>query len=256
MGDLTDANLLPKKEALPGSYALTVDEVCRIVRSGDIVLFSGKSLTSWFVTVFCASQWSHIGIVYREGDGDPLLFESIKSDDDGSPNIDVRTGKHRVGVRLVNLRLLLESFDGYAVAVRTLITPVSMNAFRAMDEHMTRVIAECIQRFGYMPYEHRWINFFLARYDFVRLDCEVPDALFCSELVARCYKEAGLFTHSRSSLQYLPDDFSQVGEVHFTYPLERPIVAVGMDSRQVVRLSEELFVELPAAKKKKKLKRV
>lgn len=251
MGDLSEANLLPKKEALPGSCSLTVDEVCRIVRSGDIVLFSGKSWTSWFVTVFCASQWSHIGIVYREEGKEPLLFESIKSDDDGSPNIDVRTGEHRVGVRLVNLRLLLESFNGYAVAVRTLITPISMNAVRTLDEHMTRCIRECIRRYGYLPYEHRMINFFVARYDFIRLDCEVPDALFCSELVARCYKEAGLFTHSRSSLQYLPDDFSQVGEVHFTYPLDRPIIAVGIDSKQVVRLSEELFVELPIPKKKK-----
>lgn len=251
MDDLSDANLLPKKEAVPGTCSLTVDEVCRIVRSGDIVLFSGASWTSWFVTLFCASQWSHIGIVYRPPNQEPLLFESIKSDDDGSPNIDVRTGKHRVGVRLVDLRLLLNSFTGYAVAVRTLITPISMNAFPALDTHLTRSIAESINRYGKLPYEHRWFNFLVARYDFIRLTCEVPDALFCSELVARCYQEAGLFTHSRSSLQYLPDDFSQVGEVHLSYPLDRPVVAVGVDGRQIVRLSEELFVELPEGKRKK-----
>lgn len=88
MSDLSDANLLPRKEAVPGGCSLTIDEVCRVVRSGDLVLFSGASWTSWFVTLFCASQWSHIGIVYREPDGEPLLFESIKTDDDGSPNID------------------------------------------------------------------------------------------------------------------------------------------------------------------------
>lgn len=251
MSDLSDANLLPRKEAVPGGCSLTIDEVCRVVRSGDLVLFSGASWTSWFVTLFCASQWSHIGIVYREPDGEPLLFESIKTDDDGSPNIDVRTKKHRVGVRLVSLRLLLNSFTGYAVAVRTLLTPISLNAASAMDTHMTYWIGECIRRYGYLPYESRWFNFFVARYDFMRLDFEVPDALFCSELVARCYKEAGLFTHSRSSLQYLPDDFSQVGEIHLSYPLDRPVVAVGVDGRQIVRLSEELFVELPAGKRKK-----
>lgn len=255
MVDLSNANFLPKKDATADDCALHIDEVCEVVRSGDIVLFSGASWTSWFVTIFCASQYSHIGIVYRPPGRAPMLFESIKSDDDSSPNIDVRTGAHRVGVRLVDLRLLLESFTGYAVSVRTLVSPASMNIFDEMSDHMTRSLAASIDRYGKLPYEHRWFNFIVARYDFMRLNIDNPDALFCSELVARCYQEAGLLPPWRSSLQYLPDDFSQVGDVHLTYPLS-PSVILGVDTTDVVRLGRELFVVIPEKRKKIKAKRV
>lgn len=251
MGDLSETNLIPRKEAAPGSCSLTSDEACRIVRSGDIVLFSGKSWTSLAVTLFCASQWSHIGIIYRPPGEEPLLFESIKTDDDGSPNIDVRTKEHRVGVRLVNFRMLLNSFTGHAIAIRTLMTPLSLDVFTVFDQHMTKSIGKCIREYGYLPYEERWLNFFLARYDFIRLDCSKFDSLFCSELVALCYQKAGLFSGSRSSLQYLPDDFSQVGHVRLSYPLDAT-AAIGMISPTII-LSPELFVQLPS---KKKLKRV
>lgn len=252
MVDLSKADFLPKKDATDDDCALYVDEVCDIVRSGDIVLFSGASMTSLFVTTFCASQYSHIGIVYRPPGEEPMLFESIKSDDDGSPNVDVRTGKHRVGVRLVNLRMLLDSFRGHAVAVRTLVSPASMNIADTLSEHMTQVLAQCIEKYGYLPYEHRWFNFVVARYNFIRLSIEHPDALFCSELVARCYQEAGLLPRWRSTVQYLPDDFSQVGDVHLTYPLS-PSVVLGVDTMDVVRLGRELFVEV---KKKRRVRRV
>ncbi|MFY7868346.1 MAG: hypothetical protein ACOVQN_02510 [Exiguobacterium sp.] len=251
MGDLSETKLIPQKEAVPGSCSLTVDEACRIVRSGDIILFSGQSWTSLAVTLFCASQWSHIGIVYRPPGEEPLLFESIKTDDDGSPNIDVRTNQHRVGVRLVNLRMLLNTFIGHAIAIRTLMTPTSLNAFDEFDQHMTRTIFNCIEDYGYLPYEERWINFFLARYDFIRLSCSKFDSLFCSELVALCYQKAGLFSGSRSSLQYLPDDFSQVGHVRLSYPLDAA-AAIGMLTPTII-LSPELFIQLPS---KKQIKQV
>lgn len=256
MDDLSSTHFFPRKDATADDCGLDIDEICNVVRSGDIVLFSGASWTSWFVTMFCASQYSHIGIVYRPPGEQPMLFESIKSDDDGSPNIDVRTGEHRVGVRLVDLRLLLDTFRGYAVAVRTLVSPVSMNITEDLNDHMTRCISASIMRYGRLPYEHRWFNFVVARYDFMRLDIENPDALFCSELVARCYQEAGLLPTWRSSLQYLPDDFSQVGDIHLTYPL-KPSVILGVDTVDVVRLGRELFVALPEKeRKKKKFKKV
>jgi hypothetical protein len=254
MGDLSDTNFLPKKEATPDDCSMTIKEICQIVRSGDIILFSGASWTSWFVTMFCASRYSHIGIVYRAPGQPPQLFESIKSDDDGSPNCDVRTGKHRVGVRLVDLKLLLKSFRGYAIAVRTLTTPATMAISEHMDEHMTKSIARSIERYGYLPYEHRWFNFVVARYNFMRLNVDEPDALFCSELVARCFQEAGLLSPERSSVQYLPDDFSQMGAIHLSYPLS-PSVAVGVDTLNVVQLSRELLVVL-ADEPRKKFKEV
>lgn len=241
---LSETNFLPKKDAPIGDWSLSIDDVCTVVRSGDIVLFSGSSWTSLFVTLFCASQYSHIGVVYRPPGREPMLFESIKSDDDGSPNTDVRSGKPRVGVRLVDLRLLLESFKGHAVSVRTLITPVSLNVVNDLDSHMTRCLKSAIDRYGWLPYEHHWFNFVVARYKFMQLSCDNPDALFCSELVARCFQEAGLLPPSRSSVQFLPDDFSQVGDVRLTFPLA-PSVILGAHNTDIVRLSRELFVELP-----------
>lgn len=253
MNDLSEVNFLPKKAATPDDCAMTIDEVCAFVSSGDIVLFSGASWTSWFVTLFCASQYSHIGIVYRPPGQAPMLFESIKSDDDGSPNVDVRNGEMRVGVRLVDLRLLLTTFRGHAIAVRTLVSPATMNISDELSTHMTNRIHSVIKRYGMLPYEHRWFNFIVARYGFMSISVDEPDALFCSELVARCFQEAGLLPRARSAVQYLPDDFSQVGDVHLTYPLA-PSVILGVDTVNVVRLGRELFVQL--SDKEKKFKEV
>lgn len=249
MEALRRVNFLPKKDAPDSDCSLSIKDACAIVRSGDIVLFSGSSWTSIFVTLFCASQYSHIGIVYRPPGSEPMLFESIKSDDDGSPNMDVRTGKPRVGVRLVDLRLLLESFRGHAIAIRTLITPTSMNVVRDLGDHMTECLSAAIKSYGHLPYEHHWFNFLIARYKFIDLDCAQPDALFCSELVARCLQEAGLLPKSRSSVQYLPDDFSQVGDIRLLFPLA-PSVIMGAHNTDIVRLSRELFVQLPTKQEK------
>jgi len=245
MATLSDPYFLPRKEAVDGSYSLSIDEVCDHVSSGDIILFSGASWTSFFVTMFCASQWSHIGIIYKNGTDPPRVFESIKSDDDGSKNYDVRTGKPRVGVRLVDLRALLTSFTGHAIAIRPLTTPRELNLHEFLAEHMTKSLEWSIKTYGMLPYEHRWLNFIFARFDIIKLHCEVPDALFCSELVARCLQEAGLMDGTHSSLQYLPDDFSQVGSVDLTYPRQFPFVSLSAS----VRLGPELFVELPKRKK-------
>lgn len=201
---------------------ISVDLACTMVSSGDIVLFSGESQTSVAVTVFCGSKWSHVGIVYLPSDdAEPQLFESVKSPD---KNIDLRTGKKASGVRIVSLRYALSSFKGHAVAIRTLSLPRALMQEKRFSKTfyktMRTAMKESIDLYHGKPYEMRIFNFVMARFIFISIYEEMPEALFCSELVALCLKRANVLLCDRSSIQFIPEDFSAEGTVRPSCPPE------------------------------------
>ncbi len=195
---------------------ISIDFACKTAYTGDIVLFSGEAQTSKIVMALTGSQWSHVGIVYiPEGESEPYLFESIKSDDRTSTNIDYFTKRVKVGVRLVNLRHALTTFKGHAVAIRSMCLPLS---FMQNPEYLeryrrttTKIMKECVEMYHGKPYETSIYNFVFARFTCVTINEETRNAFFCSELVATCLMRLGFLEDTRSSIQYLPDDFCEEG---------------------------------------------
>lgn len=230
--------LAASREAPSTDPCITIDDVCNAVDNGDVLLFSGESQLSAIVTLFCGSQWSHVGIVYRASErSDPMLFESVKSDD----NTD-----NPVGVRLLPLRKALMDFRGNAVAMRALCIPTSIvQADKGVEkrwrDHMRESMQRCIEEHRGKKYETRTLNFIFARFTSLSIHYETRERLFCSELVAICYQEAGILYNAPSCIQFIPDDFCEAGSVDLQLPSS---VSFHTINHVPVKLGPQLFIQL------------
>ena len=177
------------------------------LHTGDILLFSGKSGTSTGIKWMTMSNWSHAGIVVREGDQEPLLWESTTLDDIR----DRATGTFRQGVQLVPLAERVANYDGEVIARR-----LQGVIFSRLDLKRFATLRETLKG---RPYEESTVEALKAAYDGPGGHNEENlSSLFCSELVAEAYQSLGLLSEERPSNEYIPTDFSVK---HYNLPLLR-----------------------------------
>lgn len=164
------------------------------LQTGDILLFSGRSLISHLIRVFTRSRWSHIGIVVRDlASGDLFLWEATSS----NTIDDVDYGHIPRGVQLVHLEDKLRSYNGVA-AVR-LLTGVERNG-RIMKRFGW--LFKRLRRAPYRNYLIEYINVGLGR------SRRATRRAFCSQLVAEAYMRMGLLRPEKPSALYTPKDFA------------------------------------------------
>ena len=165
------------------------------LQTGDLVFFSGKSHSSTLVKLSTSSHWSHVAMVYRDGDR-VLLWEAATL-----RNIpDYDSGKVVRGVRLACLSDYLNQYDG-DIAVRHLDVE--------RTDEMLQAFAVFREQVRGRPYEKDLLEKVLAACDF--LWCENVEDLssfFCSELVAETYQRMGLLSEDKPSNEYTPHDFT------------------------------------------------
>jgi hypothetical protein len=171
------------------------------LKTGDIVLFSGKGGISAGIKWATLSRWSHVGMVLVLAEYDFVcLWESTTI-----ANIkDLETGEFRKGVQLVPLSSRVQQYEGQIV-MRSLqgveFSPADVVALMALRKKLAR-----------RPFEENLIELALAAYDGpFGLNSEDLSSLFCSELVAEAYQELGLIKsgkHDKPSNEYTPADFS------------------------------------------------
>lgn len=174
------------------------------LKTGDLLLFSGKGGISAGIKFFTISKWSHVGMVYKfESPLDPkgsiFCWESTTL----SNVEDAETGKLTKGVQRVELSERIEKCfsKGYEISVRPLSNPltdemlIQLNSFRHMVSGR--------------PYEKNIIELLKSAYDgFLGENQEDLSSLFCSELVAEAYQRMGLLKDKPGSNEYTPKDFS------------------------------------------------
>ncbi len=169
------------------------------LKTGDLVLFSGKGHISHGIKWITNSQWSHIGMVLRMEVRDQkmiLLWESTTLS-----NIqDVLDGKEKKGVQLVPLGQRLNTYDGGA-ALRQLNLNITDQQFADLLKFRETVRNK--------PYERDKIELIKSAYDgpFGK-NVEDLSSLFCSELVAEAYQNMKLLDERLPSNEYTPKDFS------------------------------------------------
>jgi hypothetical protein len=173
------------------------------LKTGDIVLFSGKSAISNVIKLFSGGKWSHVGMVLRltEFDDGVFLWESTTLTD--IP--DWETGVPNKGVQLVPLSQRVRNYEG-EVLLRRLSKAVS----KAMFTRLAELRTELSRR----PYERHELELLRAAHDGLFGDSSGEDlsSVFCSELVAEAYQRMGLlleFPEGLPSNEYTPMDFSQ-----------------------------------------------
>ncbi|MBM3824134.1 MAG: hypothetical protein FJ404_14820 [Verrucomicrobia bacterium] len=174
------------------------------LKTGDVILFSGKGGISEGIKFFTVSKWSHVGMVYRFDDpldkkGTVFCWESTTLSD----LADADTGKLTKGVQRVELSERLERCfaRGYEISVRPLSQPLTEDQIRALNDFRHEV--------GGRPYEKKKLQLLKSAYDGLwGGNKEDLSSLFCSELVAEAYQRMGLLSEAIPSNEYTPKDFS------------------------------------------------
>ncbi|MEM7576402.1 MAG: hypothetical protein AAF328_02910 [Planctomycetota bacterium] len=198
------------------------------LKTGDLVLFSGRAPVSRLIQLFTAGPWSHVGMVVRlsEFDDAVMLWESTTL----TTLPDVERGRPIRGVQLVPLSQRLAHYEGSA-AVRHLHRPVTFGQRDAL--------ASLRHRLARRPYERRELELLRSALDLVGTpNREDLSSVFCSELVAEAYQAMGLLAEPPKgppSNEYTPMDFSEARQD-----------ALALQKRQ--RLSPEVTIECAAVR--------
>ncbi len=164
------------------------------MQTGDILLFSGRSLISQLIRIFTRSRWSHIGIVVRDASTDELFLWEATSNNTVE---DVEYGHIPRGVQLVRLEEKLRSYDGVA-AVR-LLTGVERNAV------MMKRFRWLFKRLRRAPYRNYFLEYVKVGFGRNR---KATHYAFCSQLVAEAYVRMRVLRPEKPSAFYTPKHFS------------------------------------------------
>lgn len=164
------------------------------LKTGDIVLFSGRSVSARIVQLVTGSPWSHVGIVVRSDEVPHrlLLWESTRL----SKVNDIRRGCPADGVQLVCLAERLSSYNGVVAFRRLADTP--------SRAHLSK-LSEWIGQWHGKPYRNYVAQFLRGLW--VRGGLAFGRGGFCSELVAEVYRRWHILPSQRPAHHYIPRHF-------------------------------------------------
>ncbi len=171
------------------------------MRTGDLLLFSGRGLISRGIQAITGSPWSHVAVVLEVPLYDFVCsFESTTLSD--IP--DLTTGAPVKGVQLVPLSQRLEKYDGDKIAWR----PVQAQRTPAAIQAALSVRNE----FAGRPYEENQLELIRSALDTFTLKQNQPDAssVFCSELAAILWQRMGWMKPFPPN-EFTPADFAGEG---------------------------------------------
>ncbi|GAM65520.1 hypothetical protein JCM19232_5020 [Vibrio ishigakensis] len=177
------------------------DTIRKKLKTGDVVLFSGKGAISHGIKLFTFSKWSHVGMVLKLPDTDTdtvFLWESTTL----SNLADAIDGKTKKGVQLVLLSDRIRTYDG-ETCVRHL------QGFQVDNAKYEKLMA-LRKTLRNKPYEKDQIELIKSAYDGPWGHNEEDlSSLFCSELVAEAYQCLGLISNKVSSNEFTPKNFAE-----------------------------------------------
>ena len=174
-------------------------EIRESLKTGDLVLFSGKGRISGMIRWFTGSIWSHIGMVIRSKEFDMLLlWESTTL----SKIKDIQSNTAKQGVQLVALSERINTYDG-VIGIRRLenvcVDPLRMKALKKLRTELKD-----------RPYEESKIELLKSAYDGpLGHNEEDLSSIFCSEMVAEAYQRMGLLSEDVPSNEYTPAGFGR-----------------------------------------------
>lgn len=172
------------------------------LKTGDIILFSGKGLLSTGIKIGSSCHWSHVGMIVRFNKPDVvLLYQS-------SPLSKVHDYTHRApkpGVQINVFSETCEHYDG-DIALRRLNYDLS--------DTMLDALSSFRQEMKHRSFETSTLEIIKAAYDGPLGNNEEDlSSLFCSELIAAAYQRMGLINYQLPSNEFTPRDFSEKGSL-------------------------------------------
>lgn len=193
-------------------------EIRNKLKTGDIILFSGKGLISAGIMAMTRSPWSHVGMVLKLPEYDFIvIWESTTL----SKAKDLRSDSFKKGVQIVPLSERFKGYDGKA-AVRRLLDA-------DLDGSETDALMEFRKEVAGRDYEEDKLELFNSAWDGPFGGNEEDlSSLFCSELVAEAYQRMGLLPEEKPSNEYTPADFGEKAELALLDGRLGPEIAIEM----------------------------
>ena len=210
MSNLTALSVAHKRGRLP--YA----KVRTALRTGDLILQSGRGPFSLAIQVATGCPWSHTAMVVRDPVTDRVLvWESAGkgvSDDDLDRQCKWSAGLTPLSEKLVakpGPKFYLPNNDHLGdVAVRRVEGELPGGALERLAAFRQKVYG--------LPYEADKLELLKAVLGRLGNRREDLSSLFCSELVAATLGEMGLLPPTRSANSYRPRDFSTYEKLELT----------------------------------------
>lgn len=188
---------------------MAYSQLAPTLKTGDIVLFSGRYQMSKLVEFLEGSKWSHVGMVVRLDEYDyPLLYEAT-----ALTNLpDLLTGKQITGPKLVNLKERLETYGNDVVPYEAPAYAVRIASRGATNEELNRIKEILNELVGLPnPDEKRMIfEVILGRYLFIETKM---DDITCSGFIAYTLKQLGWLRGKKPINGFMPKDFSTDGRL-------------------------------------------
>jgi len=187
--------ILPNDQNFPKSFQAT--KLGKTVKTGDILLFKSKHPTGIIIRSWTGGDYDHIALVYRFNN-DLLMLEALGGSFIGSGNTE--------GIKLYSWQDFIAEkwYKQYsAIAVRRLVGPnkVSMRiVIKKLAQFLRTVTYDQTPKYSLNPMKVFTSRPSLSPHDPKR-------TYFCSELIAKAYKEAGLLRASVPTASYYPSYF-------------------------------------------------
>lgn len=204
---------------------MTYEELKDTLKTGDLILFSGRYEISKIVDRLEGSKWSHVTMVVRlDGYDEPLLYEATALTN--LPNL--LDNSHVTGPKVVKLIDRLETYGDDLVpyeppvyAVRRLEKPLAPDSEAILKKILTDLHGLPNPSTNRMIYE-----VLIGRY--LHIKTSMKD-ITCSGFIALTYEKLGLLKGKMPINGYVPKDFSTDEKL------------VLLDNQ----LSDEIIIELP-----------
>lgn len=154
------------------------------LKSGDVLLFSGRGLASWLIRLRTWSDISHVGLIYKIGQ-DVMVWESTRL-----------TGKDGVQISLLSVRG--KRYKG-KIKVRQLHTRRDNSFYKTL--HAVR------KELKGKKYERHILELLGSVAFWKNKVCLIY--IFCSELLGLMFKRWGLFKREFPENELAPVDFTK-----------------------------------------------
>lgn len=170
---------------------MTVDEVARRVKTGDIILFSSSNMLTQLGT---GSLWTHVNMIYKPSRSSiPFCFEVTL-------HRWVPT-KNKGGAQMVPFREKISTYDkGGRFAWRKL-------RHGRMTRERKAILKAFMDEIENRPYQRDQTELMQAGLCYGN-SYDTPADYFCSEAVAEAYKRLGFLAPDIPANRYAPADFS------------------------------------------------
>lgn len=201
---------------------VSFDEAKDLLQEGDILLFEGSSLFSWFIMRAGDGRYSHAAMVSKHGTNGGSFWECVEF-------------KEWQGGRTINLERYLrnEKVDVYRCKPQNVIEfydPESQSIQRDEKEFNGKVVTNKMRTLTGLPYGWTRI-FWIAKNEVLRFIWSNPntsndndDELIypvCSTAVAHCFSHAGFdLVQNRSDQWTEPSDLSRSALLNYLFTIK------------------------------------